>query len=305
MKHPTCVGTVLSCWGEDRRLLDEQLTHPGASMLTDCMRRGIPRTSIGHYGMNAYSNMRFSTAYVATPMEAVEDKVRLQMHRAEFAEHGMRPQLIRVCHALETEGLEGQSPVSQPPQKKQKYNNSQCLETRKPHSPRQLVYGFCNTSHIDSKDQLTALQQKELHMRAADFGLDPQKYPGLPTTCAWQFVFRHDNAADKLTIHQHFIMHGLGVAMPIRHGLGHHFYGGIFEHNTSLCLVQRKLDGFVSLTNDEDHFMLFAWGNSPKIPKREIQLLLQEAAVPLVVDGQVVPGNDTAVPAADLPPPPA
>ncbi|CAB9507810.1 expressed unknown protein [Seminavis robusta] len=100
-------------------------------------------------------------------------------------------------------------------------------------------------------------------------------------------------------------MHGLGVAMPIRHGLGHHFYGGIFEHNTSLCLVRRKLDGFVSLTNDEDHFMLFAWGNSPKIPKREIQLLLQEAAVPLVVDGQVVPGNDTAVPAADLPPPPA
>ncbi|CAB9507809.1 expressed unknown protein [Seminavis robusta] len=148
-------------------------------------------------------------------MEAVEDKGRLQMHRAEFAGHGMRPQLIRVCHALETaaiqfafkmnlegmkltnhlpglniatcgfrKGLEGQSPVSQPPQKKQKYNNSQCLETRKPHSPRQLVYGFCNTSHIDSKDQLTALQQKELHMRAADFGLDPQKYPGLPTTCA-------------------------------------------------------------------------------------------------------------------------
>ncbi|CAB9520938.1 expressed unknown protein [Seminavis robusta] len=326
LSHRKCVGRLMSCWGFDKRLTCEQITYPGASIMVDCMHRGIPRPSVGHFGMNAYNNKRFSTAYVATPLEAVEDKGDLQMHRAEFAGHGMRPQLIRMCHALETAALQfahkmnpegmnltkhlsglniatcgfrdcktGQAREGQPPQKRQKiHNNPQSWETRVPYSPRQLVYGFANTGHIDTKDQLTDAQQKELHKNAVDSQVKLRQFPGLPTTCAWQFVFRNTGASQHLKIHQHFTMHGLGVAMPIQHGLGHHFYGGVFEHNTSLCLVECTKDGLVSLSNHDDHFILFAWGNSKKIPRAEILALVQEAAEPLAA----------AVPAAALPPPP-
>ncbi|CAB9511038.1 expressed unknown protein [Seminavis robusta] len=101
-----CFGILLAMSGFDPLLTNTTMTYSGASMMAECIRRGFKRTPIGHYGMNGYNNERMKVEYVPTPMEAVADKAKLQMHRAAFAGHGLKPQLVRISHNLTTAALQ-------------------------------------------------------------------------------------------------------------------------------------------------------------------------------------------------------
>jgi hypothetical protein len=59
-----------------------------------------------------------------------------------------------------------------------------------------------------------------------------------------------------------FAMDGLGMAVRIEHGIGHHFMGAKFSHQTCLPVCRRRSDGKLSVTNHEDNFLLVGWGGT-------------------------------------------
>ena len=56
------------------------------------------------------------------------------------------------------------------------------------------------------------------------------------------------------------VMHGLGLAMPIAHGRGHHFLGAAFSHATSACVSSPSEDGDTVVWNNGSEVLVFAWG---------------------------------------------
>jgi hypothetical protein len=81
----------------------------------------------------------------------------------------------------------------------------------------------------------------------------------LPTTCGYQFVSNGNNNKE-LKVHAMFAMEGLGMAVQLQHGIGHHFMGALFSHNTCLPVVESN--GKLSVTNHEDNFSIIAWGGT-------------------------------------------
>ena len=60
----------------------------------------------------------------------------------------------------------------------------------------------------------------------------------LPTACGYQFVEEEDGVLDSLNVDAFFSMDGLGIAIRIEDGIGHHFMGAIFSHQT--CQISEK-----------------------------------------------------------------
>ena len=96
--------------------------------------------------------------------------------------------------------------------------------------------------------------------------VDKRYWLGVPTTCGYQHVF----CLDRFKIFQFFFMSGLGSAVLLTHGIGHNFYGYLFEHNTSVCLAmdsQRQ----VWLSNSPSKIgYVYAWGGS--VPRNQIYI---------------------------------
>lgn len=146
--------------------------------------------------------------------------------------------------------------------------------------------GFFNTSHIDVMDKLTKDQRKSwlqiartrqwsycleiLHERNDMFCL--------PTTCAYQFVFRTEGAKFDLHPIAFFSMEGLSMAMELQHGLTHHFMGAAFSHHTCIPLCRRRSDGFINTTNSDDNILIMAWGSNGGV--REVREKQQRQEAP-------------------------
>jgi hypothetical protein len=145
--------------------------------------------------------------------------------------------------------------------------------------------GFFNTSHLDRIDQLTAEQRKSwvqisktkkwsyclkiLHAQNDMFCL--------PTTCAYQFVFRTESAKFDLHPVAFFSMEGLGMAMELQHGLTHHFMGAAFSHHTCIPLCRRRSDGAINTTNSDNNVLIMAWGSNGGVREVRERQRRQEA----------------------------
>jgi hypothetical protein len=63
-------------------------------------------------------------------------------------------------------------------------------------------------------------------------------------------------------VYAFFSMDGLGLAVLMEDGVGHHFLGASFSHRTSLCVCKRKTDGKLSSCNVNDDFLILGWGST-------------------------------------------
>lgn len=126
--------------------------------------------------------------------------------------------------------------------------------------------GFINTSHCDPNDKFTKVQRAELLKEASGNGWTycekvlekGNDHLCLPTTCGYQFCFKHPSHQQLTEVRAFFSMEGLGLAMQLEHGIGHHFMGAAFSHHTSIPLCKRG--NFVSVTNCNGDFLIVAWG---------------------------------------------
>ena len=80
---------------------------------------------------------------------------------------------------------------------------------------------------------------------------------GFSTTCAYQHVYHPGVDRDAMSVHQYFVMPGIGCCCPVIDKVGHEFRAYAFSHYSSACLVVR--DGYVVWKNDGS-FNLIAWG---------------------------------------------
>jgi hypothetical protein len=82
----------------------------------------------------------------------------------------------------------------------------------------------------------------------------------LPTTCGYQFVY-NKGARTQLGVDAFFAMNGLGMAMRIEHGIGHHFMGAMFTHNTCLPVCWNAA-GQMTICNIDNNLRIIGWGTS-------------------------------------------
>jgi hypothetical protein len=131
---------------------------------------------------------------------------------------------------------------------------------------RRGIFSFCNADHVDGQDRLSKPQVKEWSDLADYYNwshcykLLLQDHFCLPTTCGYQFVYDKD-AKTELSVDAFFAMNGLGLAMRIEHGIGHHFMGAMFAHNTCLPVCYNA-SGQVTVSNKDDNFQIIGWGTS-------------------------------------------
>jgi hypothetical protein len=128
--------------------------------------------------------------------------------------------------------------------------------------------GFTCESHCDFMDTLSRLVQKCWLQHAKDnkwthcvelMNTATEDFC-LPTTIGYQFCFRCNEDSDDIQIKAFFSMEGLGLAMEIVDGIGHHFMASAFSHHS--CLPLHSTSTHVSCSNEKDKFLLVAWGVS-------------------------------------------
>jgi hypothetical protein len=132
------------------------------------------------------------------------------------------------------------------------------------HAPN---FGFANTSHCDTNDSLPSAQLQEW-MNVAKVKWQHchtvlNRYPAqccVPTTCGYQFCFRDKALEADMEVRAYFSMEGLGLAMKLEHGMGHHFMGSTFSHHTSLPLCRSLSHQQISSTNSDGNFLILGWG---------------------------------------------
>lgn len=132
--------------------------------------------------------------------------------------------------------------------------------------------GFFNTSHLDTLDYLTQKQREEWLFEAnkkkwwycCKILQKDNNLFCLPTTCGYQFCYSHPGVENDVTISAFFSMEGLGVAMPLQHGIAHHFMGAAFAHHTCIPFYKsasRKHKN-INVTNCENDVLILAWGSN-------------------------------------------
>ena len=163
----------------------------------------------------------------------------------------------------------------------------ECKDSPQEFTVHSAPYGFANSEHVDKCDELSKAliyyyewwkrTGKKIGKRNANVYLRRlMKYDGfcLPTTCGYQFVFESDQDELGLVPVQYFTLDGLGLAVRVKHGMGHHFLGAAFAHRTCLCLCELRKDSKkryndkrIYASNSHDNFQVFAWGRSGGSPQ--------------------------------------
>ena len=65
-----------------------------------------------------------------------------------------------------------------------------------------------------------------------------------------------------MDVNPFFAMDGLGLALKIEHGMGHHFLGAMFSHQTCVCVCMKKENDCLSISNSDNNFLIVGWGTS-------------------------------------------
>jgi hypothetical protein len=129
------------------------------------------------------------------------------------------------------------------------------------------ILGFANPEHVDIRDILFKWQVKEWSEAARNNQfkhcqeLLAQPDFCLPTTCGYQIVHNNNHPKEEITVSAYFAMSGLGLAMKIENGVGNHFMGGMFTHNTCLPICCNN-KGQLTASNKGNNLLIIGWGTS-------------------------------------------
>ena len=129
------------------------------------------------------------------------------------------------------------------------------------------VLAFVNEPHTDTSDALTKKQVQELKLNIPTSNVYQRRWVDaenccLYTTCGYQFIYKDGIRRNENRLCQFFSLEGLGIAMPLSHGIAHHFLGAMFAHSTCLCMKFNDKTGAVTAGNNSDNCSVLAWGRS-------------------------------------------
>jgi hypothetical protein len=146
------------------------------------------------------------------------------------------------------------------------------LTTIKQTNNRASCIGVVISSHVDKRDRLTKDQVEAWKAKCQEKNwsyckelLDHPMFC-LPTTCAYQFVY--NDAPDspefrsEFSVTAFFSMEGLGLAMPLQHGISHNFMGGAFAHHTSIPYRRCYHTKEISCSNADNRILIVGWGKT-------------------------------------------
>jgi hypothetical protein len=311
LNHGDSYGTLVSCWGRHPLVTKLQLSYKVAHAVLGVFGNGYgSRTTSACGGLNMYfkNEGRDTSRPHPTPMMA-ENEVPLHQYfnskmKNDFYNAVTRRYINEMAHNVLVCGKNSNDALMQLvadtcdrliltmghlPKKRGKKRRS--TNNRSPLAPPDLhtfsiapTFGFVNTSHVDSMDELTKDQKADWTNICRDRGWsfcekllqDPNFC--LPTTCGYQFCFASDDIKSGLEIQAYFSMEGLGLAMQLDNGVYHHFMAAMFSHRTCLpvatkCAPSPTSPSFhkaslISCSNTDDEFLIVGWGNSGG--KREV-----------------------------------
>jgi hypothetical protein len=289
LRNKRCYGEMVSHWGKDPKVTKLSL---GYDFIVFCLAiLGIGFGSRGEtvpsHGLNWYGKPegRGTAATIGSPAQALEDIMEQQYYReSENRLHLCQPLVRKKLNQLTTDvgdiardvnpdlmKLVGRTCSRQiltsgnVPKKKKSSNHFDLASQKGSKSPAR---GFINGSHIHKLDALTKGQVKAWTETAKERkwthvlkSLEAEGFC-LPTTCAYQFVFDDGDRKDQLKVKAMFSMEGLGLAVPIVHGVAHHFMGAKFSHHTCLPVCQEQSSKKVNASNHDDDFLIIGWGSS-------------------------------------------
>jgi hypothetical protein len=268
-----CPHPVLSQWLVDREELHaEDIPYHLTTMSSDCYGQGFgARSRCRGIGQNLYLGQRASEMANVSPVEGPGQAQHSQYHRQHYRNKQHSPFLEKRAHALLTKinifcrRLDYVMNTLLP------MDGASALWTQ---GMVGKSFAYLNDSHVDVGDQMKGKEEIQF-LRAVldccgrvtnDCTASVARYVeclskmighGYSTTCAYQHVYHPEIQKTGMSVHQYFVMPGLGCCCPIVDKVGHEFRAYAFSHYSSACLVVR--DGRVLWTNDGS-FNLIAWG---------------------------------------------
>jgi len=260
-------GCLVSVWGNSPLASNPQLTCEFASAMLDVYGPGYGSRRISQcMGMNLCRDSRNTQQPHPSPFVADEDIGDHQYFNEHLLNYPLlQPVLEKRINELTSQALRLQqeiNPVMKPfaPLCTRKIITCGCRPFPKRKPP---PFSFACTVHVDFCDELKGVLKEMLRKEMPVYPLLERlmqlKGACFPTTCAYQFI--HKNPAEPKYTHveQMFAMEGLGLAMCITHGIAHNFQAAAFSHRSCLCRVW-DLHNLVLVANNDDDFLLFAWG---------------------------------------------
>lgn len=283
LNHPHAYGVAVSVWGKDPVLTKFQLTYDFLHLaLATYGPEGFgSRGSVTSGGLNVYCKApgRGFTKAIPSPAQAAEEAHLQQYYRQTQPNMLCQPTLRAQLNELVTDALHFGRTCNNYLMGMVGYICTRQILTAG-HIPKKALpsyselfggslspcYGFWNSSHVDCVDMLSQQQLQEWRELAKGKKwhycqkLLARNDFCLPTTCGYQFLYKGDDTHNQLEVKAMFAMEGLGMAVQLEHGIGHHFMGAWFSHCT--CLPVCESNGLFSVTNHEDNFSIIGWGGT-------------------------------------------
>jgi len=311
LKDSHCRGTMMSYWNMDDFVGSINISYEMTRGIIGCYRRGMERKSVPQKGSFSIRGPRISELSNATPLVPRENVRNQQYYSKENGNLLLQPVLERKLHHMVTMSKHFARKANKPvqelipdqwlsqgllstgytPKPSRKRKRGPVFAENRTYS-HQCTFALANVSHIDKDDALHKATLEELKRQAKKKGsaaalkvLDSGLFC-VPTTCGYQFVYESKEAKMQLVPSQYFALDGLGLAMRIEDGIGHHFLGASFSHRSCLSICRRK-DGLVSARNDKNNFQIVGWGacgggdEAEENPADPLELLGAATAVPV------------------------
>ena len=262
------------------------------------------RDCTAQMGANIYLGTRASGQSTPSPVEGPGRAVMSQYYREYYKLPCLRPFMEKTSNSFLERVQLFSTQVD--------YLFSRFLPMMKPcalwtQGVLKEVYGFSNDRHLDRYDQLSKEEQenKMEEARSICASVSPaSQYTqpvltyleqcsrmiglGYATTCGYQHVYHPKAPKDRISVHQFFVMPGLGCTCPIQHQTGHHFAAYAFSHYTSGCVVVQ--DGLVHWRND-GCVNVVAWGAWQSSKKKKKNQRKRKGGSELVRDRSTTSGG--------------
>lgn len=265
-------GIIVSVWKKSPLIASPAINYSYAKALLQVHGNGFgKRHRSDCIGMNLYCNKRETSRPNPSPLVS-ENFIKEHQYWRQTQKYPLiQPMLEKRLHELTTNAQQLFRQVNSPLFDMFGYScNKQIVTTgRLPQKKRFSTLAFVNTCHVDTCDTIRDQQHQDLvHLleKSNDDHLTKEykkkvlAFKGfcLPTTIGYQFV---NNGEQSGQVEQYFSLEGLGLAVEIQHGIGHHFLGAAFAHRTCLCFLL-DTERNIQLSNCYNNCLVFAWGRS-------------------------------------------
>lgn len=143
--------------------------------------------------------------------------------------------------------------------------NIQCFVKLSDNSNKNYL-GFSSTKHVDVCDSLCNGETTKDFRRSCKSDYDKAFYdvigPAMPTVCQYKHVWNNTSDTSKYIVNSCFMFDGLGICQPLNDKISIMFLGSTFLHSTSFCYLNDESNKYVITRNEDDVFIMLAWGKT-------------------------------------------